>query len=142
MGKGEFKLRYRTIGSALKEIAEELERHDYDLIPEEAYQAWINLGTFRGEESAVVRERDRFIAHFEDEDGREWDIATYKCINIYFSLQDANWRFVERIKCDGKVFAKPKITITAYEKLVREAQKKAKERVAYYRSYATRWFGD
>ncbi len=142
MGKGELKLCYGTIGFALTEIAEGLGRHDYALIPERDYQTWIKFGTFRSEESAIVRKRNRSIAHFEDEDGRKWDVTTYKCIHIHFPLQGANWRFVEHIKCDGKVFAKPKITIATYEKLVRMAQKKAEEKEAYFRSVAARWFGD
>ena len=133
---------YGTIGFALTNIADGLGRHGYALISEEDYQTWISLETFRSEESAVVRKRDRSIAHFEDEDGRKWDVTTYKCIHIYFPLQDANWRFVERIECDGKVFAKSKTTIAAYEKLVREAQKKAKEKEAYFRRVVARWLGD
>ena len=142
MGKGEYELYYGTIGFALTEIAEGLGRHDYALIPEETYQTWIGFGTFKSEENAVIRKRDRFIAHFKDEDGQEWDIATYKCVHIHFPLKGTNWRFIERIKCDGKVFAKPKITIAAYEKLVRKAQEKAEAEAAYYRSFAARWFGD
>ncbi|MBO4854939.1 hypothetical protein J5500_00855 [Candidatus Saccharibacteria bacterium] len=142
MGKGEYELYYGTIGFALTQIAEGLERHDYALIPEETYQTWIGFGTFESEESTVVRKRDRFIAHFKDEDGRKWDIATYKCVHEHFVHQGTRWRFIERIKCDGKVFAKPKITIATYEKVVRKAQEKAREEAAFFRSFAARWFDD
>lgn len=142
MGKGEYKLCYGTIGFALKEIAEGLERHDYALVPEETYRTWTGFGTFKCEMSAVIRKRDRFVAHFVDEDGQKWDVVTYKCTHEHFPLQGARWRFIERIKRGGKVFAGSKITIAEYEKKVRKAQKKAEEEAEYFRSFSARWFSD
>ena len=127
MGRGEYKLCYGTIGFALTEIAEGLKRHDYGLIPEKTYQTWTSFGTFKSEKSAVIRKRDRFTAHFEDIDGQKWDVVTYKCAHDHFPLRGAHWRFIERIKCDGEVFAESKLTIAAYERIVRKAQKKAEE---------------
>ena len=142
MGKGEYKLCYGTIGFALTEIAEGLKRHDYALIPEETYRTWTSFDTFKCEMSVVIRKRNRFTAHFEDIDGQKWDVVTYKCAHDHFPLQGAHWRFVERIKRDSKVFAGSKITIAAYERIVREAQKKAEEEAEYFGSFAARWFGD
>ena len=142
MGKGEYRLCYGTIGFALTEIAKGLERHDYALVPEETYQTWTSFGTFKSEESAVIRKRDRFIAHFEDEDGQKWDVVTYKCAHEHSPLWGAHWRFVERIRCDGKVFAGSKITIAAYERIVRKAQKKMEAEAEYPMSFVARWFGD
>ncbi|MCR4753844.1 MAG: hypothetical protein K5837_05550 [Candidatus Saccharibacteria bacterium] len=142
MGKGEYKLCYGTIGTALMEIAEGLERHDYALVPEVTYRTWTSFGTFKSEMSAVIRKRDRFTAHFEDEDGQKWDVVTYKCTHEHFPLQGVRWRFIERIKRGGKVFAGSKITIAEYEKKVRKAQKKAEEEAEYFRSFSARWFSD
>jgi hypothetical protein len=142
VGEGEYKLCYGTIGFALTEIAEGLERHDYALVPEETYQTWTSFGTFKSEESAAIRKRDRFTAHFEDEDGRKWDVVTYKCAHEHFPLKGADWRFVDCIKCNGKVFAGPKITIATYEGIVRNAQKKAEEEAECFRCFAARWFDD
>lgn len=142
MGRGEYELCYGTIGFALTEIAKGLERHDYALVSEETYQTWTSLGTFKSEKSAAIKKRDRFTAHFEDEDGQKWDVVTYKCAHVHSPFEGAHWRFVERIKRDGKVFAGSKITIAAYERIVWEAQKKAEEEAEYFRSFAARWFGD
>ncbi|MCR5572546.1 MAG: hypothetical protein K6F57_02110 [Candidatus Saccharibacteria bacterium] len=142
MGKGEYELYYGTIGFALTEIAGGLERHDYALIPEETYQTWIGFGTFKSEENSAIRKRDRFIAHFKDEDEQEWDIVTYKCVHIDSPLKGANWRFIARIERDGKFFAKPKIGIAKYEELVQEAQKKAEKEMAHFMSFAFHWFDD
>ena len=125
MGSGEYAMVYGTIDFALTEIADGMSRHDFGLVSDETYHTWTTFTTYKGEENKQIGKRRRFTAHFEDEDGHKWDVVTYKCVHTGYLSKGNCWRFIDRIKCDGKIIAKPNITIAAYEKNVEKAKKKA-----------------
>ena len=128
-----YELIYGTIGEAAAEIARNLSEHDYALVTEKTCKTWSGFADFDREEIREVRKRRRHIAYFNGEEGHRWEIATYKCKHKHHLSDGACWRFIDSIKRDGRIIARPKITIAAYEKCIKTAEKRSKAEAEYMR---------
>ena len=105
-----------TISYSLNGIAEFLTSKGYALMMETAYRNWCSSASFRGENiNHQTKACDYFIAHFEDENGHKWEIASYK----YTSKNHINWRFIRHIVFDEIMIAKSATPFADFKKLIK-----------------------
>ncbi len=125
MSTERYRLYYGTIAYALKQIIGIQNDHDFAMVDERSYQAWLSFDDFRNEKNEEVVNSDgvrrqKSITNFDD-GAHKWQVVTIKVPHPYHPDREA-WRFIEYIAVDDEIQSRSKISV---EKFCEIAAKKS-----------------
>lgn len=125
MSTEHYRFYYGAIAYALTQIIGIQNEHDFAMVDERSYRAWLSFDDFRNKktEDIVCKDgvkRQRFITDFDDGE-HKWQVATIRVPHPHHPEREG-WHFIEYIAIDGETQSRSKISV---EKFCEIAAKKS-----------------